>query len=376
MDRYVAGLYWSVMTLTSIGYGDFVPQNTTERWLCSFYMLLSGVLWTYVIGSVAAIATTLNPNRILYENTMDQSVPHRTPLFSFLASNPSMPSSLWPSFASRCSLFLLLICVRFYGAPRCRLNYFMRERQLPRTMRIQLREFLKNARRVNQLNDDGDLLSKLSPQLQGTVALAANKKWIGQIWFFREMWSSREGIGFVAALARHLVLRNFTAQERLPVGQLYIVRKGLLVKMWRFLGSGKVWGEDIILPSEELMDHAQAVALSYVEVYTLRRHALFTLLEDHPVASAVVHKAGRRILFQRAILKYLAQQAGKPGPCSFIMKSMSTEPEVVDDNLTLEQKLDVTMTAVEGLQKKVNEELVGEVLAIKSMLQILVDKSR
>ena len=34
------------------------------------------------------------------------------------------------------------------------------------------------------------------------------------------------------------------------------------------------------------------------------------------------------------------------------------------------------MTAVEGLQKKVNEELVGEVLAIKSMLQILVDKSR
>lgn len=74
LDRYAAGLYWSVMTLTSIGYGDFVPKNTAERWLCSLYMLLSGVLWTYVIGSVAAIATTLNPNQILYENTMDQCV--------------------------------------------------------------------------------------------------------------------------------------------------------------------------------------------------------------------------------------------------------------------------------------------------------------
>lgn len=74
LDRYAAALYWSVMTLTSIGYGDFVPVNTAERYLCSAYMLLSGVLWTYVIGSVAAIATTLNPNQILYEQTMDQCV--------------------------------------------------------------------------------------------------------------------------------------------------------------------------------------------------------------------------------------------------------------------------------------------------------------
>ena len=30
-DRYVSALYWSIMTLTSIGYGDIVPQNTYER---------------------------------------------------------------------------------------------------------------------------------------------------------------------------------------------------------------------------------------------------------------------------------------------------------------------------------------------------------
>ena len=70
LDKYAASLYWSVMTLTSIGYGDFLPRSTAERWLCSFYMLASGVLWTYVIGNVAAIATTLNPDQVQYENTM------------------------------------------------------------------------------------------------------------------------------------------------------------------------------------------------------------------------------------------------------------------------------------------------------------------
>ena len=124
------------------------------------------------------------------------------------------------------------------------------------------------------------------------------------------------------------------------------------------------------------MDHAQAVALSYVEVYTLRRHALFTLLEEHPVASAAVQKASRRILLQRAILKHLAMASGKKGPCSFITKSMSTEAEVVDDSLTIEQKLDVTMEKLEKLECKVNEGLLDEMSAIKSMLQSLLDKSQ
>ena len=102
LDRYVAALYWSVMTLTSIGYGEMTPLNTTERVLCSIYMLLSGMMWTYVIGTVAAIATTLNPNQILYEQTMDQ------------------------------------------------LNYFMRERALPKQLRQDLRKYFETARQVRR----------------------------------------------------------------------------------------------------------------------------------------------------------------------------------------------------------------------------------
>jgi len=311
LDRYAAALYWSVMTLTSIGYGEMTPLNTVERWLCSVYMLFSGVVWTYVIGSVAAIATTLNPNQIAHENTMDQ------------------------------------------------LNYFMRERQLPRGMRMTLRDFFMASRRVNQLNSDGELLDKMSPLLQGSVALAANKQWIDQIWFLRDIGATRAGIEFIASVAKRLVIRNFVAKERLPVGQLYILRKGMCVKMWRFLGTRRVWGEDMILDVAELIDHAQAVALTYVEVYTLRRHALDALLDEHPIARRAVKRAARRITLQRALLKFLATTTGKRGPCSFIPRSMSLGADVVEEKLTVEDKVDASLSQLG---------VIAEGLALQSLL--------
>ena len=42
--------------------------------LCTLYMLIAGFVWTYAIGSVAAIMTTFNPNQLLHETTMDQLV--------------------------------------------------------------------------------------------------------------------------------------------------------------------------------------------------------------------------------------------------------------------------------------------------------------
>ena len=72
----VVSVYWSIMTLTSIGYGDVLPVNTIERVICCFGMVLSGFAWTYVLGTVAGIAATLDPNAVLFHTTMDHLFPH------------------------------------------------------------------------------------------------------------------------------------------------------------------------------------------------------------------------------------------------------------------------------------------------------------
>ena len=44
---------------------------------------------------------------------------------------------------------------------------------------------------------------------------------------------------------------NDCAIQRLRQGLLYIIKKGLVVKNWRFLGSGRVFGEDVRVPHGE-----------------------------------------------------------------------------------------------------------------------------
>ena len=49
---YVAALYFAVMTLTSVGYGDITPQSESEYIGCIFLMLVSGIVWAYILGEL------------------------------------------------------------------------------------------------------------------------------------------------------------------------------------------------------------------------------------------------------------------------------------------------------------------------------------
>ncbi|XP_043690365.1 potassium channel AKT1-like isoform X2 [Telopea speciosissima] len=50
--RYVTSLYWSITTLTTVGYGDLHAQNTKEMIFEIFYMLFNLGLTAYLIGNM------------------------------------------------------------------------------------------------------------------------------------------------------------------------------------------------------------------------------------------------------------------------------------------------------------------------------------
>ena len=79
-----------------------------------------------------------------------------------------------------------------------------------------------------------------------------------------ELKSEQEA--FVAQLACALHHASFVSEERIPVGSLYILRRGLCSRGWNFLGPGRVFGEDLILKYPQLIDATPTVALTYVEV--------------------------------------------------------------------------------------------------------------
>jgi len=71
-NRYVLSLFWSLQTITSIGYGNIVPFTTLEWWFGCFFMLISGVLWAYIIGSLVNVAAELQIQRGLHRTRNDE----------------------------------------------------------------------------------------------------------------------------------------------------------------------------------------------------------------------------------------------------------------------------------------------------------------
>ena len=58
--KYVAALYWTVTTLTTVGYGDIVPATSAERVIACVVMILGGMAFGYIIGNMSALVSRIN----------------------------------------------------------------------------------------------------------------------------------------------------------------------------------------------------------------------------------------------------------------------------------------------------------------------------
>ncbi|CAK4998484.1 unnamed protein product [Aphanomyces euteiches] len=69
--QYMSALYWSSMTLTTIGYGDLVPTTPGERALAIMCMLIGGGTYAYVVGSVCQILNSMDASTTEFHQTID-----------------------------------------------------------------------------------------------------------------------------------------------------------------------------------------------------------------------------------------------------------------------------------------------------------------
>ena len=70
--NYVNAVYWTVSTLTTVGYGDMTPVNTNERMYAILTMIFGYSFFGYLIGSFAGILSKKDPIREKYNENLDK----------------------------------------------------------------------------------------------------------------------------------------------------------------------------------------------------------------------------------------------------------------------------------------------------------------
>ena len=61
-NKYVSSLYWSLVTMVTVGYGDIVPQNNAEKIYCIITMLIGFTVFGFTLGSLGDIIHKMNEN--------------------------------------------------------------------------------------------------------------------------------------------------------------------------------------------------------------------------------------------------------------------------------------------------------------------------
>lgn len=254
-DIYVAGLYWAVMTLTSLGYGDITAANPLEYKVCTVFFVLCGVSWAYIIGSICSIIGNLDPLTLHYQRNMDL------------------------------------------------LNIMMDDYHLDTDMRKRLRRYFAATKSMQRQMNQKSVIEALSPGLQGELSVLFTQRWLDQVWYLSNLEEDA-----VTEISRRLLPMVFCTGETLQLRggrdstALFIIMKGVAGREGHVFIKNSVVGDDVILCSPILRRRAYAVSITFVEVMYLKSECLEDIRDSFPAAEGRIRFAQVRWAVRRGFI--------------------------------------------------------------------------
>ena len=248
-ENYINALYWSLTTISTVGYGDIVPQNVVEKAYAIFTMLTGFAFFSLLIGQIANLLNRRDPaNQHYLENTE-------------------------------------------------RLSQFMRYRTLPADLQEGIQEYYQYKWQKRLGLNEEEFLDTLPLHLKTQVAMQMKTDILEKIPLFQEASDA-----FIESIALHLQAVVFTPGS-------YITRAGEIGEEMYFIVYGEVsvlneQGEEISSLSDgdffgeiSLFLHrlrtASIVARTYCDMYKLSKTAFDQVITHYPYFAAKIEAITR-----------------------------------------------------------------------------------
>ena len=207
--QYIYSIYWAVTTLTTVGYGDVVPVNDSERIFGVGSMLVSALVFGYMMSNMSSLVAAMDRTQAIVEEKVrlhpglrDASAPipraptPRSPLSgpcpkqSLLPSRPALPFPTPPSPR-------LLPHASFPTPPSPRhprsplqfdqVKEYVTWRSLPRGLAVRFKKHYKFYYQKKSAFDELALLDGLSPSLRNEVTSFVLRMTLGSLPLFKDL---------------------------------------------------------------------------------------------------------------------------------------------------------------------------------------------
>ncbi len=250
ITRYIRSLYWSVTTLTTIGYGDIVPTTNIQTVYTMGVMIVGVGIYGYVIGNIASILSNVDIARIKFQEKLDT------------------------------------------------INSFLKYKRIPNHLSNRIRAYYINLWEYRHGIDEKDIWQELPSAIKIDVSLFLHEKLISIVPFFREATEElkREVVQELKPMA--FMKGDLIFREGDVPHNMYFIAKGsvdiiseVTGKTITTLGEGSFFGEMALV--DDSLRTASARAASFCDLYTLGKDAFEKVLEHHPSFARSVKEMSR-----------------------------------------------------------------------------------
>ena len=200
---YLVSLYWALMTLATIGYGDITPSTATERYLACSVMFLSATVYAYFLGRVSNMVQDADHNDMTFRQQMKE------------------------------------------------LNEYMVVRRLPEELRYRIRLFFQYRRSTKKFYDEDTLLVGVTKAMRAEVALTLYRGSVLAIPAFRDAPTNFVERVALALKTSYTAPTEIIYSEGEPAFFLNILLQGTVQLMYRgtlrkrLVSSGYFFGEEV-----------------------------------------------------------------------------------------------------------------------------------
>ncbi|MBN1648930.1 MAG: cyclic nucleotide-binding domain-containing protein [Spirochaetales bacterium] len=265
--RYIQAFYWTITTLTTIGYGDITPTGSGQMLFVILIELIGAAMYGLIIGNIANLIANIDIAKTQHKEKMEK------------------------------------------------INTFMNYRNLPGSLKRKINNYYEYLWASRRGYDEASVLQGLPDPLKVSVALYLNKEIIEKVPIFEG--ASDE---FMREIIMNLTPVVYTPGDAIvkagEVGyDMFFISKGSLdvlsadeETLYNTLSAGQFFGEIALLLS--MPRTATIRARDYCDLYRLDKATFDRVLSRYPDFAASINKLARE---RKARIEAISNEKEKTG---------------------------------------------------------------